>query len=66
MATTVHVIPVKDSKEHWETPECWCEPRVAWGGKYSGTLVNHRGEDERETGVIDDDDPKRGPFKVVT
>lgn len=62
----VHIIPVSDAREHWKTPECWCEPKVAWHTEPQKTVVAHRDEEERETGIPPDPDGLDGrPRRVL-
>lgn len=61
----VHIIPVSDVREHWKTPECWCEPLVEWGDVRSKATVVHRDKIERDTGMPAGESPERGPWKVM-
>lgn len=44
--STVHVLPVDDLREHEETAECWCSPRLEYAGV--GEVVIHNSMDGRE------------------
>lgn len=46
-ASTIHVLPVNDLKEHTETDDCECHPRIEYveGG---GKVVVHNSYDRRE------------------
>lgn len=43
----VHVLPVNDLREHDETEQCWCQPRVerVRAGRY---LISHHAADGRD------------------
>lgn len=47
MANIVHVLPVDDLKEHTETDDCECHPRIEYVGD-GGKLVVHNSYDGRE------------------
>lgn len=42
----VHVLPVADIREHVESDDCWCEPRIE--GETWPFLVIHHSADRRE------------------
>jgi hypothetical protein len=42
----VHVLPLRDMREHVEHPLCWCGPWVECVGR--GLLVTHNSMDGRE------------------
>ena len=43
----IHVLPVSDLKEHTETDDCECKPRVEYVGE-GGKVVIHNSYDGRE------------------
>lgn len=50
-STTVHVLPIDDTRDHVETPQCWCRPRVERVETYLGgwgTVITHHSADGRE------------------
>ncbi len=42
----VHVLPVKDMREHEERRDCWCAPRLEF--EANGCVVVHHSMDGRE------------------
>lgn len=47
MTSTIHVLPVNDLKEHTESDDCECQPRVEYVGE-GGKVVVHNSYDGRE------------------
>jgi len=49
--THVHVLPIDDTREHVESAECWCQPKVSkvenFAGGY-GYVLTHNSADGRE------------------
>lgn len=43
---TYHVLPINDLREHSESADCWCEPRVE--DKGTSVIVIHHALDGRE------------------
>lgn len=41
----IHVIPEDDTREHEETPACWCVPEIRYSGDEAGYI--HRAQDGR-------------------
>lgn len=48
MKGDLHVLPVGDLREHQETRECWCRPRVEQQPEWRSALVTHHSMDGRE------------------
>jgi hypothetical protein len=51
LAGDVHVLPINDTREHVESPQCWCRPKVqkietVVGGW--GHVITHNSKDGRE------------------
>lgn len=46
MTATVHVLPVNDLREHIESEECWCRPRIE--DEPNGQVIVHNSMDGRE------------------
>jgi len=46
--STIHVLPVNDLKEHTETDDCACHPRIEYVGGEGGKVVVHNSYDGRE------------------
>lgn len=44
---TIHVLPIKDLREHDETVGCWCEPHIEIVGE-DGRVIVHDALDGRE------------------
>jgi hypothetical protein len=44
----VHVLPVNDLREHEESRDCWCEPRVEADSDWTAALIVHHSLDGRE------------------
>jgi len=42
----VHVLPIDDLREHVESVECWCEPRIE--GEGPSFVIVHHSADKRE------------------
>ncbi len=42
----IHVVPLKDLKEHAQTRDCWCGPRLEQGE--TAVIVIHSSADGRE------------------
>lgn len=42
----IHVVPVKDEKEHEDSSACWCKPVVEW--EHAEPLCIHNSADGRE------------------
>ena len=47
MTATIHILPINDLKEHRETDDCECAPRVEYVGN-GGKVVVHNSYDGRE------------------
>lgn len=45
-AADVHVVPVKDLREHTETRDCWCHPDLV--NEWRTVVVVHNALDGRE------------------
>ena len=45
--STIYVLPVNDLKEHSETDDCECHPRIEYVGE-GGKVVVHNSYDGRE------------------
>ena len=54
MGGDIHVLPIRDLREHEETRHCWCRPRVEEGDVdadkqcRNNAIVIHSSEDGRE------------------
>lgn len=46
MESDIHVLPVKDLREHEESRTCWCQPVIDLTGRTA--LVVHQALDGRE------------------
>lgn len=38
----VHILPLNDLRQHEESSDCWCEPKI------DGDIIVHNALDERE------------------
>jgi len=47
MSNTIHVLPLYDLKEHTESDDCECLPRIEYVGE-GGKVVVHHSYDKRE------------------
>ena len=44
----VHVLPIDDLREHEETRQCWCRPRLLQDAPEDAVVIVHAALDGRE------------------
>ena len=47
MDAPIHVVPVRDAREHEDAADCWCEPRVEWEPGWTCKVIVHEALDGR-------------------